>query len=62
MWLDDFIAEFRHKRQDYQIRNLEAEIDGLSDHIDYLIAKRSNLRMERIALEIEQEQRGKGHE
>lgn len=61
MWLDDLIAEFRHKRQDYQIRNLEAEIDGLSDHIDYLIAKRSNLRMERMALEIEQEQRDNGH-
>lgn len=53
MWLDDLIAEFRHKRQDYQIRNLEAEIDGLSEHIDYLIARRSNLRMERMALEIE---------
>lgn len=57
MWLDEWIAEFRRKRQDFQIRNLEAEIDGLSDHIDYLIAKRSELRMERMELEIQQDQR-----
>ena len=57
MWLDEWMAEFRQKKQDFHIRNLEAEIEGLSEHIDYMIHKRSQLRMERMAREIEQEHR-----
>lgn len=55
--IEEWIHRFRDLHHRNQISRLEAEIDALSEHIEYLINKRTALRIEKMRRENELDQR-----